>query len=370
MHIKPKGANANFHSVTARLQTSSIRGCAMKHALAITAMAFGATAARATASSSPPPGAHGAPQVAPTGSGAEATAAPDPFLQSLSRDPNDPIVKAYAKQQKIRHEYERELKVIRSKYFGTMRNTEIRQLGISKVRAYTDSALFPTMLEVFAREQNDVRGAILDHFADQNTDDADTTLAWTAVFDKDDWMREQARARLTARMQEVGSVSNRVKSVLANALRSSDNRVAGSAAEITSILGLIEAIPALISAQVTSTPSGGTGNDDTSLAYILVATQQAFVADLTPVVGDSAVAFDPDLGIVTDGVYLRVIDAVVTTYRTVVHAALVDLSTRAWGGQSTASMKYDQNAWRTWYEKEFVPYQREQQAKAQGERGK
>ncbi len=331
--------------------------------------AMGAASA-AAATPPPPPGAHGAPQVAPNGSG-EDTAPSDPFLQSLSRDPNDPIVKAYAKQQKIRHEKERELKVIRSKYFGTMRNTEIRQLGISKMREYTDSALFPTMLEVFAREQNDVRGAVLDHFADQKTDDADTTLAWTAVFDKDDWMREQARARLTARMQEVGSVSNRVKSVLANALRSSDNRVAGSAAEITNILGLIEAIPALISAQVLSSPSGGTGvSDDSSLAYILVATQQAFVADLTPVVGDNAVAFDPDLGIVTDGVYLRIMDAVVITYRTVVHTALVDLSTRAWGGQSTAAMKYDQNAWRTWYEKEFLPYQREQQAKAKADSGK
>lgn len=362
MNNQATGASVKVQSIAARFGD----GLALTAVTAIMALFVSDAALGST-----PPGAHGAPQVAPTG-GAEgdAAAASDPFLQSLSRDPNDPIVKAYAKQQKIRHEKERELKVIRSKYFGTMRNTEIRQLGISKVRAYTDSALFPTMLEVFAREQNDVRGAILDHFADQKTDDADTTLAWTAVFDKDDWMREQARTRLAARMQEVGSVSNRVKSVLANALRSSDNHVAGSAAEITNLLGLIEAIPALINAQVVNAPSGGTGNDDTSLAYILVATQQAFVADLTPVVGDSAVAFDPDLGIVTDGVYLRVIDAVVTTYRTVVHTALVDLSTRAWGGQSTASMKYDQNAWRTWYEKEFVPYQREQQVKAQAESGK
>lgn len=41
-------------------------------------------------------------------------------------------------------------------------------------------------------------------------------------------------------------------------------------------------------------------------ANIYVATQQAFVSDLEPVVGDSAVGFDPTVGVVTEGVTLLV----------------------------------------------------------------
>ena len=75
---------------------------------------------------------------------------------------------------------------------------------------------------------------------------------------------------------------------------------------------------------------------DGALADILVATQQAFVQDLQPVVGDSAVGFDPELGVVTSGTILRVMGAYVVTYRTEVHNSLVGLSSRAWGGRSTA----------------------------------
>jgi len=35
----------------------------------------------------------------------------------------------------------------------------------------------------------------------------------------------------------------------------------------------------------------------------------AFVSDLQPVVGNSAVAFDPTVSVITDGTFLRVIDA-------------------------------------------------------------
>jgi hypothetical protein len=306
-----------------------------------------------------PPGAHAQPQVVTAPDSSPST---DPFITSLNTDPNDPIVKAYAQAQKVRLEKERELRIIRSKYFAGIRNTELRQLGISKLREFTDPAVYPSLLAVFVHEDHDVRGAILDHLLDRGTDEADATIAWSAVFDKDAWFRTEAGQRLQTRVAAVGSVSHRVKSVIAYALRNPDNTVAASAATLCGILGLIEAIPALINAQIVpgGTGGGGTTNSaDTSLAYILIATQQAFVSDLTPVVGDSAVAFDPTLGVVTDGVYIRVIDAVVITYRTEVHAALVDLSTRAWGGRSTAYLGWDQPAWHDWYAKEYLPYRKQ-----------
>ncbi len=281
------------------------------------------------------------------------------------RDPNDPLVKAFAQAQMTRHAKDRELRVLRSKYFVSIRNPEIRNIGISRLREYTDPAVFPSLLNIFRYDGNDVRGAILDHIAAQKSDDGDATLAWVACFDKDAWWRNEAAKRLAERTEQSGGASNRVKMIIANALANKSETTAGAAAGVINTLGLIEAIPALINAQVVGSGGNGGGNNgDTSLAYIMIATQQAFVRDLTPVVGDSAVGFDPDLGVVSDGVYLRVLDASVVTYRTEVHSALVALTTKAWGGHSTEGLGYDQVAWANWYKQQYLPYRKEQEAAA------
>src|SRR5262249_9087404 len=135
-------------------------------------------------------------------------------------------------------------------------------------------------------------------------------------------------------------------------LRTGTDDELGVAAHLASGLGLVEAIPMLISAQLggggTQVGSAGGDGDEHSLAWILVGTQQAFVSALQPVVGNSAVAFDPQVSVVTEGTILRVIDAVVVTYRYEVHNALVDLSSKAWG-QSTYKLGWDNPAWRKWY---------------------
>lgn len=362
-----------------------------------------ASAATLHANPSPPPappGSHSAPQVSPGGGGATVS----PFVTSLNANPNDPLVKAFAAAQKVRIEQERELRKLRAKYFLGSNNTEMRQIGIARLREFSDPAIYPTMLKVFEHDARDIREAILDHLLDQKTDEADTTLAWAAIFDKDKWFRESAAKRLLKRLHADAPaspaspspapgasvawatppsasspaahalteaeivddpsprVSSRIKSVIAYALRSDHNTTVAAAADLSGTLGLLEAIPALINAQVVPGRGGAGGNaaqDDTSLAYILVGTQQAFVADLTPVVGDSAVAFDPTLGVVTDGVYVRVIDAMVITYRNEVHNALVNLSTRGWDGRSTASLGWDQQAWRDWYASEYLPFRKQ-----------
>ncbi|MBX3385052.1 MAG: hypothetical protein KF768_00615 [Phycisphaeraceae bacterium] len=333
------------------------------------AMAMGVAGA-AGAMASPPSGSHAAPGVVGGGSGGGIEGLPDdPFIRAMVKDPNDPTVRAFAAAQKVRRAEERELKKLRFEHFRSTRNVEVRQIGIQKLRAYTDPAVFPALLKLFEYEDRDVRGAILDHLRDQQTDEADATIAWSAVFDRDEWFRAGAGARLKQRALETGGVSNRVKTVAAYGLRNADDAIAANAAALINTLNLIEAIPALVNAQVLGGVPSQTAADggEAALAYILVGTQQAFVADLTPVVGDSAVAFDPTLGIVTDGVVLRVIDAVVITYRTEIHRQLVGLADRNWSGsssRSTASMGYDQQKWWDWYVGEFLP---EQAAKRRAE---
>ena len=280
-------------------------------------------------------------------------------------DPDDPRVQAYAAKQKVRLGIERELRKLRMDYFRA-RRTDIRQAGIIKLRRYTEPAIFPSLLEIFRGEGNDVRLAILDHLAEQRSNEADTTLAWAAVFDKSPEYRAAAGQRLLTRLHETGTVSTGVKTVLAQGLHRDDTDQIVTSAKLIHDLKLIEAIPMLISAQVggnqTVGTGGGGGDDDHSLAWIMVGTQEAFVADLTPMVGDSAVAFDPTIGVVTDGVVLRVIDAVVITYRVEVHNYLVGMSSEAWG-RPTAYLGWDNQAWNHWYAGEFKPFLAEQAAK-------
>jgi hypothetical protein len=165
--------------------------------------------------------------------------------------------------------------------------------------------------------------------------------------------------RLQRRIREDGvTATARIKSVIAEGLRTGTNDELGAAAQLASGLGLVEAIPMLISAQLGGTVAGqgGRDNNEHSLAWIEIGTQQAFISGLTPVVGNSAVGFDPQVSVVTDGVVLRVIDAVVITYLYDVHNSLVDLSSKAWG-RPTDKLGFDIPAWRKWYTEEFLPDQ-------------
>jgi hypothetical protein len=277
-------------------------------------------------------------------------------------DPDDPRVQEYARQQKARLQLEKELYKIRFQYIHNIKNQELRSVGIHKIREYTQPAIYESLLKIFGKEDSDVRKAVLEHLADQKNDMADTTIAWAAVFGKSQEFRAEAGTVLKQRIKTaedgtVQDVRNGIKSVVAEGLRSTDNDELTAAAGLAQQLKLIEAIPMLINAQIQGQTVGGGGGDtaDTSLAWILVGTQQAFVSDLTPVVGNSAVAFDPTVSVITEGTYLRVIDAAVVTYRVDVHNYLVSLSSEAWG-QPTNRLGWDNQAWHDWYKKDFVPY--------------
>jgi hypothetical protein len=304
-----------------------------------------------------------------------APASDDAWEAQFAPDPGSPIAKKYAEAQKRKLAIEREFKLIRAKHFRNIRGVEMRQAGIAKVKQYTEPALFPSMLEIFGGEGPDVQAALLDHWADLNIDEADATITWAAIFPKDKAFRDAAKERLIAKAKENnGQVSNRIKSVIAVGLKKERTSQVVASAELARDLRLFDAIPMLIAAQAIGQPTGtGAGfgggdgeGSDAALAYILVGTQVAFVADLTPVVGDSAVAFDPTLAVATEGVILRVIDAFVVTYRVEVNGALIGLANAGWDGRSTAPLGWNGRAWREWYTKEFVPYRREL-AKAAGQ---
>lgn len=267
---------------------------------------------------------------------------PSPQPRATERDP---VVEALRDMQRRAKPLEAELRKIRATYIRGVRNVEIRQAGIAKLREFTDPASFPAMLEIF-RNDDDVRLALMQHLADLQTDEADATLAWTAVYDRSKQVREAAADTLRERFGDHAPVSRAVQSVVAQGLRSSKDTVLSSAANLANVLKLYEAIPMMINAQI-----GGaarrTDDSDGALAYIFVGTQRTFVSDLQPVVGDSAVAFDPTLSVLNEGVVLRVIDAVVLTYRVEVHRSLVDLSSHGWG-QDTRELGWDQHKWGEW----------------------
>jgi hypothetical protein len=288
--------------------------------------------------------------------------APDPIVvdDKAAVDQLDAETRAKLLEQRAaRVALERDLKKLRFKYFSSS-FTEARQQGILKLKEVTDPAAFPLFISLFERDKEDVRKAIIEHLQDIATPEADATLAWGAVYDHEAWFRKAAAGALNKRFEQTGEVSAPVRSVVAQSLRSEQEPTIASGARLAQMLNLYDAIPMLINAQVSGAPSGGEGGGG-SLAYIIVGKQQAFVADLTPVVADAAVAFDPTLGVVTEGVVMRVIDAVVITYRTEVYGALKGLASA--GYKQPVDYGWDTAKWHEWYTKDFVPF-REQLAAA------
>lgn len=284
-------------------------------------------------------------------------AAPAPADASAPDEQDDDSFITDKQVRQHKAEMERELRKLRLKYFGSIKKVEIRQEGIALLRAYTEPLIFPALVKIFERERHDVRTAILDHLVDQGSEEADVTLAWIAAFDRDEVIRHASLERLQGRMNG-GAVPERIKFMILQALRSGSDSKMNGAAELAESLKLFDAIPWLISAQFGGPGTGGGGGTPEprgDLAYIVIGSQTAFVSDLTPIVSDSAVAFDPTLSTLTTGVILRIQDAYVTTYRTIIQTVLVNMSSEAWG-QSTEGLGYDGGKWWNWYRQDYLPY--------------
>ncbi|MCI0435923.1 MAG: hypothetical protein L0271_20115, partial [Gemmatimonadetes bacterium] len=160
-------------------------------------------------------------------------------------------------------------------------------------------------------------------------------------------LRREAEQRMTR------PASQPVLQVLDGALRDSKHHVVNSAGALAGSLGAIQTIPLLIFSQVSADAVPDTGN----LAWIAIGTQEVFVLNVEPVVNNGVVAFEPVLGVVQEGVILRVVDAVAISYRIDVHDSLVAMTTQEMG-RPTEYLGYDPKAWWTWYNDEFVPHMR------------
>jgi len=261
---------------------------------------------------------------------------------------NTPSPEELEHRAKVRG-YEQQLRQIRRKHFGRMRASAIRAAGLAQLREFTDPAAFRPMLEILSGEKDDVRLAMLDHFA-ACADEGQAALAWVAIADADDAMRAEATRRM------VTPPSRPVLWVLDQALRSRYHRTANNAGTLAATLRAAETIPLLIFSQVTADRKPENRGD---IAWIAITTQQPYVVNLRPAVGNNVAAYQPVLGLVSEGCVLRVMDAVVVVYRTEVHRALVNLTTRDWG-RSTEHLGYDVAAWWRWYNAQYTPFKNEQ----------
>ena len=248
-------------------------------------------------------------------------------------------------------EAEQEIRQIFAKFFKRTRNPKMHARGWDELaRQMHDPRLYDLLFELFEDKPFAMQQDLVELFVEQATDDADVGIAWAAVFNEDERLRKWAAGRLVERVGE-NEPSHRIQRVLELGLMSGKDDPAVASSSLVRQFGLTKAIPYLIQAQAEPRRRNVRKG---AIAQIVVGTQQAFVANLTPVVANNAVGYQPTIGIVSSGVVLRVMDAVVWAYRTEVHSDLVSLSSDTWG-QSTADMGYDQKAWFDWYETEFKP---------------
>lgn len=248
-------------------------------------------------------------------------------------------------------EAEQSIRKTFTKFFKRTRNPKMHEQGWAELaRHMHDPRVYDLMFELFADKPFEMQRELVELFVRQETDDADVAIAWAAVFNEDEQLRTWAGGRLVERVGEE-EPSYRVQRVLELGLLSGEDDPAVASSSLVRQFGLVNAIPYLIQAQAEPRRRDVRRG---AIAQIVVGTQQAFVANLTPVVANNAVGFQPTIGVVTNGVVLRVMDAVVWAYRTEVHRNLVGLADQSWG-QSTGHMGYDQRAWYDWYENEFKP---------------
>jgi hypothetical protein len=247
-------------------------------------------------------------------------------------------------------DYARQIRRIRHEYLGAVRVRVLRDQGIAELLKLDHPAAFKPLIDELKREQDDVRLAVLDHFAGHG-EDGQAALAWVAIHDDDERFRHEATRRLVA------PASKPVLRVLDQGLRSPVHEIANNAGTVAGATFALETIPLLIFAQATADPV----EDEGDLAWILVATQTAYVAGIDPIVGSGSGAFAVIPGVVQEGVLLRVVDAVAIFYRTEVHRVLVGMTTGACGGP-TDHLGYDMKAWWEWYNAEYVPCRNHQLA--------
>jgi hypothetical protein len=208
---------------------------------------------------------------------------------------------------------------------------------------FVDPAAFRPMLQAFNGSSAESLLEVYSFLATRG-DEGHAALAWEAIHAVDTSIRGEAVARIARPPAEA------VLAEIDSGLRSPTHAVANAAGFVAGALGAVQAIPLLIFAQAT----GDVAETQGDLAWIVIGTQTSYVANVIPVVGDNSGAFQPVLGLITEGTLLRVMDAVVVTYRIDAHNALVSMTTREYG-ESTEFLGYDMPKWYAWYNEKLMP---------------
>jgi len=274
-------------------------------------------------------------------------------LRDMSEIPSLADMGGYATPEELQaraeaREYRRQIREVLYRYLGRKKALEIRQEGIDRLREFTDPAAFVPLIEETRDEQDDVKLALLEHLAQQG-EWGQAALAWIVINERNEAMHYEALKRITK------PASDPVLAVIDAGLRSHDDFVANLSGVLAGHLEIFDAIPLLIHGQSRTQVVQEPGDD----AWILVGRQRVFIRALIPIVGDNSGAFLPVPGVLTDGVILRVVEAIAVIYRTEVHRTLVSMSTRDWG-HSTADLGYDFDKWRAWYENDYAAHKTEQ----------
>jgi hypothetical protein len=234
------------------------------------------------------------------------------------------------------------LQEIARTHFGRQRNAVVRMEGIRRLSTLTDTGYLFAMPEVYRDERNDVRRAVIEHLSESG-EVGQAALAWTAVFSKNADMRIEATAAIRT------PASSAVLGVLQIGLRGTEHATIDQAGRLAGVIDAWAAIPHLIATQYAADPV----RKKRDLAWIAIGTQRSYVQNLIPVTGDGAGAFQPVIGQVTEGFVMRVTDAIAIIYRTEVHHALVGITSRA-TGTDTSGNGWSFTAWRDWYNDEFL----------------
>jgi len=264
-------------------------------------------------------------------------AVPIMFDPAQSEDPKVLDMRAEARN------YLGQLRGIRRKHFDGKPRPAVRDEGVRQLREFVDPAAFKPMLVAFRGSAPETLLEVYAFLASRGPE-GEAALAWEAMVAKDKSIRDELIARLTSPPSEP------VLREIDRGLRDNRHAVANAAGYIAGALGAIQAIPLLIFSQAAADYAEQQGD----LAWIVVGTQNSYVANVIPVVGDNAGAFQPVLGMFVEGTLLRVMDAVVVTYRIDAHNALVSMANRL-SGTSTEHLGYDMPKWYAWYNQTLVP---------------
>jgi len=256
-------------------------------------------------------------------------------------------------------QFDATFQALRSRNFSLNATTKARADGAATVRESTDPAAFESMYAALRGQKHDAVLAMLDAFAKGGAE-GQFALASVAIQDDDAAVRAEATRRINT------PPVSEVLAALDDGLRSDNHDWVDRAGILSGAIHAVEALPTLIFAQFAqSAPSTKKGDK----AWIATGRTISYVANVIPVVGDNAGAFQPVIGQLIEGVVMRVQDCEVTIYHGNVHDSLVAMSSFD-SGTDTAALGWDMRAWFRWFNEQYVPMkQREDQELAKAAAG-